>query len=283
LLFVEDRIKKGRTKDQVARELGWAASNDEKELKKGRKKVTQWEHLLALVREVREMSDPPVPWTYFDDQRQVLVDLEQAYYGLRDREPANAETLKQQRMLAILVDSDYEVVRKIRDEDPATYLVPALQEEDRLGDATEGLITSEQDDEETPEGLDELGDEGEAGPEPKVDLKRLIQAVAASHTQDEVELTNGNGTVKVTGETLQDAVKAAVADAAELADQDSKAEDALEAPKKLAKDAVGKVRRALEAYKKVKDHGDFDSSEFDGSVKQLEDQIEALRREIDGS
>jgi hypothetical protein len=302
LLFVEDRIGLGRTEAQVARELGWAVSDEQREIDKGVKKVQQWTRILALVREMREMADPPVPWTFFDDQRQTLIDLDAAYEAQKNTNPTAAQTIKQKRMLAILADTDYRDARKLKDRSPDVYLVDELGEQSEIGESLQRVVmsgyagsdadaeTEAEEEAEEPEGLDILGEEEEEaegdsgdgeGGGPITDLKPLIKLAAKARVSSEVELEDADGTtLEVDSEVLIDKIRNAVATAAENEHLDTRADDKLLTPNKLLKEATSRASRALQAYTEVKDLDGFDSGKFDELARQLIRQAQALQEEL---
>lgn len=89
LIFIDELLKNhGYGEEKAAKALNWAASGDDKELKRGKDRVRQATRLYALVRYIQSLSEGAIPLTFFDDKRQALIDLDDKYESLKFPTPA---------------------------------------------------------------------------------------------------------------------------------------------------------------------------------------------------
>ena len=82
-----------------------------------------------------------IPLTFFDDKKQILIDLDDSYEAAKKSDPPGAKRMKEARILGLLTDSYYRDLRQFDGTAVVTKLVPALKEADTLKDDIEELTT----------------------------------------------------------------------------------------------------------------------------------------------
>jgi hypothetical protein len=288
LLFINDLLEQYHySQVDVAKALNWAASSDEKELRKGVARVQQNVRILALIRELQDRSGHKLPLTFFDlDKRQALIDLDDKYESLKKADPDGADRMREGRLLGILSGNYYRELRKIDPKAVDEHLAARLAEKNSLSNSlqqvTEPVSPPPVQDGEIGD-LDLLDDEpsGEgttAGPS----LRALVDVIASTQDAETVELptSDGGGVTKVEREDLLREVAEAVDEAAEDASAGARVRNSLDGPLKLVRDATKKLEDAIEAYREVHGSPDFQHARFQELLKPLETSYDAFRQEV---
>lgn len=284
LLFIEDLIGVYHySAEDVAKALNWAASSDEKELKRGIARVQQAQRMLALIREIQARGEQQLPLTFFDaEKRQALIDLDQIYESLKTREPDAAERVRETRILGILSGTYYRELRKISTRAVDRNLAAKLAEKQTLRGRLEQITLTPNSDQVISEDLDLLDDQaGEQGGAVST-LRPLIDLLAKTAGKEEVELpgVDGEGPVSVAREDLLRDIAEAMDETAEDESTDDKLKKGLDGPLKALRIAIQKIDLTIEAYREVRANPDFDRVELGRLLKALDVSHEALRREI---
>ena len=221
LLFVQDLTER----------YGYSTSRVAEILRRREKDVEQFIRLLALIREIQRRSDNKIPLKFFDEKEQLLKDLDGAYEGLKDRDPVAANRLRDARILAVLVGTFYRDARVANEEFVEDYLTDALGEKEGLGGSLATMVeTPEADTEEGDElpGVDELGGEAGDGEPSRVDTGALVDLVAKSFGEDEIEVPDSSGGEQtVSRERIIEVVAEAISDGAAESKADAKREKGL--------------------------------------------------------
>jgi hypothetical protein len=108
LLLISRYIERGHTGDELIKHMGWSRG--------GKKKLEQSQRLLGIVEEVREVSDVPLDYRFFDDKEQSLKDLDQKYEALAPESLSEARNMKWLRITGMILGVNKDQVRAI-DED----------------------------------------------------------------------------------------------------------------------------------------------------------------------
>ena len=287
LLFIEEMKREyGFTDEETAKELGWAASSEPREIEKGAKRVRQSTRTLAMIQELRNRSGETLPLTFFDDKRQHLTDLDDAYESLKTTDPLGAELLKETRLLGILGGTYYRELRKVKPDMIGEYVIPSLSEQETIKPMFAPIIESELTSADRPEGLALLGGDGDGSDQldsqrVTAQVRAFVSVLAKSQGQEEVRIPTAQGHVTVGREAFVSAVAEALDDSVSLADADEKSEKSLEGPLKLIKDARHKTQKGLEAFSKVHSRDGFESGKFKFEVRKLATAVEALKKELE--
>lgn len=290
LIFIEDLLKSGKSEETIALMMNLAASKKEKELRKGREEVQKHLRILGIIREIQDIANrgggEPVPLTFFDeDKKQSLIEIDETYESLKDKDQAKADRIKRARMVGLLTEAGYMALREIDDEFLSEDLLAALEDvadsEDFEGDLV-SLVTGsrgpEPDDEDL--NLDLLGGEVEEGAE--VEPERLLELLAGDQSVGVKELRrrNGDGTVRVDYDHLVEHLTTVIQVAADDHKMKRKKENRLEAPMKKIRRARKETNLAIKRLSAVHDVPDFDWERFEQEVEKLRRAHEGLLIEI---
>lgn len=290
LIFIEDLVKSGKSEETIALMMNLAASKKEKELRKGREEVQKHLRMLAIIREIQDIANrlggEPAPLTFFDeDKKQSLIEIDEAYESVKDKNQAKADRIKRARMVGLLTDAGYMALREIDEEFLSEDLVAALEDvadsEDFEGDLV-SLVTrpggGEADDEDL--NLELLGGEGEESA--AVELDRLLELLAGDHGAGAKDLPrrNGEGTVRVDYSHLVEHLTTVIQLAADDHKMKRKKENRLEAPMKKIQRARKETNLAIKRLAAVHDVPGFDWEQFEQEVEKLRRAHESLLTEI---
>lgn len=280
LIFVDELLQvHGYSAEKVAKVLNWAASSDEKEVKKGVERVEQSTRLYSLVREIQRFGGEAIPLTFFDDCRQALKDLDEKYEGLKTADPVGADRMKQARIVGILSGSFYRELRKIESGDAVDVLVERLKDKDLVGPQLEQLPAPQSayakaggtDD------ADLLGAGEEPSPALKPELLGLVTLIAESHEKNELELASGVTVGR--GEMLRQVLEA-VEETAEEVQASKRVTKTMTGPVQDLEEAVRRVRTASSGYLQVHAAQGFDHGRFKYVARKLNSQVEGLQKLI---
>lgn len=278
LLFVEDLISTySYSQDDVA-----------KAIRRSEKDIEQLTRLLALIREIQGLSGNKIPLTFFDeDKEQILIELDQAYEKKRARDSDAAWRMRDARTLALLAGNAYRDIRQVDEGFGEDYLQDSLKEQGQLGEeiatiaetgsADEGAGAKEAD---LPGVEEVMGDQGEETPSGP-DLSRLVELVAQSHGEENVELPTGKGGQPVSRDELIGVIEGAIAESADEKKTDGRRDKGLTGPINLLKAARKKLRNVEPAYSAVAADPDFDQGAFEYEVNKLTTDADALQAQVE--
>jgi hypothetical protein len=103
LLFIKDLITDNRyTDEKVALEMHWASRGDAASLKRGTEDVQRYIRILATARELQHQSGGKLPITWFDDNKQAMIELDAELEKLKKQDPDAARCLRNNRLLGML-------------------------------------------------------------------------------------------------------------------------------------------------------------------------------------
>jgi hypothetical protein len=289
LLFINDLLEQYHySQEDVAKALNWAASSDEKELKKGVAGVQQFVRILAVIRDLQARSGNRLPLTFFDgEKRQALIDLDDKYESLKKSDPDGADRMREGRLLGILSGNYYRELRKIDHTAVDEHLGARLAEKSSLEDSLDQLATSasspppENGDDGDLDLLDDESRHGEA--DLRTSLRPLVDLIAKTEGAKTVNLpaSNGGDTKTVDRQELIREVAEAVDEAAEDASTGTRLKKSLDGPIKLVREATKRLDDAIEAYRQVHASPDFQHARFEELLNALGVSHDALRREVE--
>ncbi len=287
LLFVEDLKKTFHYNDEdVAKAMNLAASSDAKELKKGAKQAQQLTRMLAMIRDLQARSGGAIPLRDFDDKRQALIDIDDAYEATKGSDHAGAEQMREARYLALL--SGYGEYRKLRKTDDAAmvrdHIVPLLGQNrdcptDAIAEAVYQIIQAVPADP-APPGVADLGDEPAPAVKGQLDLSPLVTLIAKSYGQESTGVP-GAAAPEISPEELRQYVSLAIGDAVEDKINEDRKDKNLTDPQAHIRDALDHTKRALGAYRKVATNTEFKAGHLLYNVRKLIDAAEAVKLEIE--
>jgi hypothetical protein len=274
LLFVNDLLNKyKRSAKEIALALGWAAADEPSEIKKGLDRVQQSQQLLGLIREIQNLSEGRLPLTDFDDKRQALIEINAVYQETVVVDPGKAERIRDARIVGVLSDVTYRLLRHVDADFITDRLIPAMEAEEVLQPHISHLLTAAtQEAGDDPTGLDVLGDaqvDGSQG----VDVTPLLNLLTRSRGAENVDLPADGATVSRPREAVINSLHTAIENAAIEAEEDKKAGGKLLLPKKHLDEATKRIGRAAKIYEEVRGKEGFPEPEF-------RDAWEALKRAV---
>jgi hypothetical protein len=280
LIFLNELLNAhGYTEEKVAKALNWAASADDKELKRGVDRVRQAVRLYAAVRYIQSLSEHALPLTFFDDKRQALIDLDDKYESLKDTDPDEAERMKHARILGILSGNFYRELRRIDGGTAVDTLIARLEEKDVLGEEVSSLTTAAPS-EITGERTDDadLLDDSDTDEDREPDVSTLVAIIAKSHGKGEIELPSGKSVDRA-------AVLREVAESIDEAAEEMHATDRfsknITGPLKHLNAAVTSAKAAAVGYAQVHQTPGFDNGKFKYHTNKLKTQLAAIEKLIE--
>jgi hypothetical protein len=282
LLFIEDlKAKLQYTDEDVAKAMNLAVSGDKTALKKGAAQARQRTRLLAIIREIQQRSGGRIPLHFFNTVRVALEELDALYEDQRKTDPDGAAAMKEARILAILVGTQYRHIRSITAASAADKVVPGLQGSDDIGSGVETLLTDQEEAADLP-GLDELSDEPAGAPSPVPTVGALVDLIAKNWGEDSVDLPSGDGTpTAIPLDDLKNKIAEELDSVHEEVVREDKATKSLTGPAALLKQARSSAALALVSYQKVASNPKFKAGTLGYELKKLEHAVEALRAEFD--
>lgn len=286
LIFVHDLLETyGYSEDQVARQLNYAASTDDKEMAKGVNQVRRLVRQLTLLRDLQKRSGGTLPLTFFDDKKQALDDLDQQFEAMvKKGERAAAERMREGRLLGILAGCGYENLRKITGTAVTEHLVPRIEKAAPIKDALPAITAPSKPTSEAEEDDDVTLLAGGAPAAPAPDgspIKPLVTFLAKAVTKPTVTLPQRNGSAEeVETRPLLDQIGNIVDDAADVASVDASLKQKTDGPIRYLGKATTQLRSAIDAYRSVGARSDFDQAAWEHELSEFRTAVEALEAEI---
>ena len=279
LIFINELLNThGYSEEKTAKALNWAASSDEKELRRGKERVRQSVRLYAAIRHIQGLSEGAIPLTFFDDKRQALIDLDDKDQALKGSDPDGAERVRNSRIIGLLAGSYYRELRSIDTGHAVDTLLLRLDEKDSLGGEPETLLSSAA----TPPGQRDEGAAllggGESATSSDPDLLPLVSLMARSYGKEDVELPSGKTCNR---DGLLQEVAEAVGEAAEEVQARKRASRNLSGPVRDLEEAVARARSAAEGFQEVHNTPGFNNGKFKYHTNKLRTQVTALEKLID--
>jgi len=281
LLFIEDlKAKLKYRNEDVAKAMNLAVSDDKAALRKGAAQARQRTRLLALIREIQKRSGYKIPLHFFNAQRVALEELDALYEDLKKTDPATAEQMKEARILAILVGTQYRHIQSISATSAGEKVITSLQRNDVIGTAVESILTTKDESPDLP-GLDELADDPSGAEDQAPTVSALVDMIAKNWDKDSVTLSAGDGAAaSMPLDDLKSKIAEELNSIHEEVERENKASKSLSGPADFLKDARRSASLALTAYQKVATNPAFKNGNLGYELKKLEHVVEALRAEF---
>jgi hypothetical protein len=294
LLFVDDLItKQGRPVDDVARALNVAASSDERAMVKGRAQVEQDTRVLVLIRDIQLRSNGRIPLTDFDEQEIALEELERAYRDTAQEDPNAAHRLRETRILGILASVPYRDLRRFDGDVLEDYVIPVLEDEDLFTDVLPALRPTESADreaglggldileEDDPDDASAEGDTEDGPISSSEQISALVDLLARSHGDDDVQLPTAEGDRTEARDTVLENMNAALRRAASDIESDHRHENRLLRPYNRAIEAERKLKASADALARVADTRDFDPEPLRGAIDAVQQRLNSLSTDLE--
>lgn len=268
LLFVRECLQEATwTYERVAKEVGYATRLG---LKKGVAKVHQDDRVLAMIHELREMSARRYPYTFFDEAKQALEEIDTEFEQLKKPDPEAALRLRSARMIGVLCGLGYRDLRHVEADFVPRYLESEIHDDEDLT-LFEPVLLSPSDGDE-PSGLDLLGGHG-SEEDPAAGLLLWLTQTAGNRT---VSVDIEGKKFSRPRDDVVEAIRGALEGAVVAAREDKRREDLIDQPSKRLREARQKIKAASEAFKKARKDPRFD----DSKLKRLKYFVNKVSKQI---
>ncbi|MDB5574940.1 MAG: putative transcriptional regulator [Bradyrhizobium sp.] len=285
LLFIEDLIKQYHfTPEQIATEMAWASASDPRAVARKAEQASSYLRMLSIIREVQYMSSGKIKIVSFDSNRQALMELDDEIERLKNSDQSAAHELRNARLVGLLTGAGYRELREIGPDFLDKYLVPAMEDRPGLSPHIENLtaiVAPTAKVELT--GLDILEENTFVTEEPsKRSSAALLNLLTQTVDEEVVTLTTSDGERRdlqrsyFCGELLS-----AIEGAAEDVRLEREAGDLLNRPRELVRKATKQTQAAIEAYREVATHPEFDVDRMRSAAIDLESACAALTAVMD--
>lgn len=277
LLFVKDLITKySYSARAAALQLGWAASDSQREITKGIREVEIRLTILDMIEPLIEESHGRIRYTDFDDKEQSLKELAERVMAAEDG--PERRRLIDIGVVGVVAGLGYLRMRQVS---AAAYLedhfVPLLEEDDSLGRHRDEILARAEPPATNPPGLDILDDEPNGD---IIDPAGLRAAVTTAFREGEVTFAQGGNPITWSRALFVAELRKLMEEAAENQRHDETEDTRLRAPIDYAKQARQKVRKARELFQRVATRSDFNLGEMEQVVRKLAKDATALREEV---
>jgi hypothetical protein len=280
LLFIEDMKNRGKSDEELALQLGYAASTDNAEIKRGKDRVQQSIRILALMREVSDMSGNKVPLTFFDTKNQALQEIDTVYERMKTQNPVAALRVRDGRLLALVANVGYREMRLIDEEFLISYLPQGLAENDDLKGVANSLAAAPETEPESAsttesDFLDLFGGASDAQSSDVPDVSPVLTALIQAQGSDTVVLPGSDAPVKRTD--VIDGLRNVYEISADEYKADKSSQGKVSEPAALVADAAKKVNKATQRVSEVVGDPAFRADKLDEAIAVLERSISALK------
>lgn len=264
-LFIEDLINSASfTTLEVGRRIRSDLTESAADKKKARELVELELRLLSLMREVRTASGGLVKWTYFDDKRQALLEIDQDYQKLKNTKPEEAARVRDAQLAGVIAGVEYRKLREIDTSLLDNYVEGALRESGALGAHVDALLSATAPSTGTAlGGLDVLDDDDDTNVTSGPTLTGLYTLLAQAGPEDMVALPTAAGPpVELSRKAVAAGLYGALTTAIENKQRDNRSLDDLTAPMVHLKEATRSLDKATTAYADVQQRSGFDQAAF---------------------
>jgi hypothetical protein len=162
LLLVDSHLSRTQNEQATINAMQWKRD--------GKKKLRLYQGYLGLIQEIRAMN-PKLKYETFDKRAEFIKNLYDEYTKLLEHSPAEAETLKETKLLGLFLGTNKDEIRETDE-----YFVDDVLLSNIEGDELEKVFASYKAGEEETDPLDDLID---GSSKPSIDLQRLVKDVAA--------------------------------------------------------------------------------------------------------
>ncbi len=279
LLFIQEQIENGVSKEDLAILLGKAQSRNRAHLNKGVNSIEKSIRILQCIREIQDMSGGTIPLSFFDPHESALTEADNAFIALRDDDPAQARRVRDGRMTGMLVGTTY---RNLRKWDGDGFLNEYIEEQFQESDAL--ILASAADSADPPSRAEDLDvdwledreeDEGPSGND-SYDPGRFLQLAAGSFVKpNESEIIPG-----VTKETLFNELESVITTASMDKDLDERGERRRTSPIRLLKTARSAIAKARATLDRAKTEPGFQVGAMKQELRKTRKELEQLDRTL---
>ncbi len=256
-LLLIDRYMQAHTEKDLFTRMNWQ--------KAGQRRLQERQRWLALIEEIRSLTDPPLGYEFFDDQAEMLKNLDAKYEEIRTYSVADAESMKWLRITGVLVGANKDQVRALEPEFIDEELAKRV---DKPGeDFLQRHLKPVEDD------LDDLFDTDDQTPVETLDLRSaakeiLNQVLSPDGKLDDAKLEEFAG--------IRTAIRRG-ADA--VIDREKRAKE-LKAPSEVLKEARLGLEEVVENLPLLFSDSGFNSRKFQYEADKVERALKRLTEEL---
>lgn len=278
LLFIQEQLDHGTSKEELAIKLGKAQSRNRRHLKQGVDEIDKSIRMLQMIREMQDLSGNTIRLTWFDPHYSALSEADAAFMKLRDRDPAQAERVRQGRMTGMLVGTPYRSLRLWDGDDfVTTYVMPEFHEADALLEAaaasTPGAAPT------SDLGVEWLEDDDVQNQQSAAtgyDTALFLRLAAQYHAaEDQREVMPG-----VTKEILFEQLDSVITSAAQDKDLERRGEKRRLSPIRLLRDARRAIGNARTTLDRAQNEPGFEIGTLKYEIKRTLKELEEFAKSI---
>lgn len=283
LLFIEDLVEQYDFKPEaIAIEMGWASPTDPKGLARKADQARSYLRMLALIRELQDMSKDKLRIVSFDTSFQALQELDDEVEKLKSSDYQAARELRDARLVGILSGAGYRELREVDATFLEEHLVPAMEDRPILRPFIEQLTTA------TPPtvpttlpGLDLLSQLSPPAEAQRRSAGPLLEMLLG--TIDQTSLGLSSSTVPDLDRNLFcSELRLAIIGAAEDSKTERDAGGLLNRPLELVRKAIKQTKAAFDALATVENNPDFEQDRLLAAVVELGAMQVRLHERLDG-
>jgi hypothetical protein len=163
LLLISRYLERGNSKEELIKHMGWKQS--------GKKNLSLNLGMLALVEEIRSVSETPLDYSFFDDKETMLRDLEKSYELVSNDSLAEAHQMKWLRVMGMILGVNKDQVRAIDE----NFLEEALNK--RVKNTVAQVFLEKFESVKGQDSLDELLGANPLDKSAKVDLRSAVKEI----------------------------------------------------------------------------------------------------------
>ena len=290
LLFVEDLVNQhGLPYQRVARILGWAPSESDSDLRKGREEVARNIRMLEYLRDLQNRAadyGTTARLVDFDDKKQSLLELDEYLIQEQNRDlpSTSRDNAKYLRLCAMLLghrDLGYKPLR-LMDDDFVQELEEHLSDTTYFGtDATALLQSPPESPSYSPEGIEIF----DATDSESIPAEALLDNLLRARADNCIELKGNDQRhpLSFSAQTFGDGLAKALIATSHQVDQQRREDNDLAAPAKRLLEAKNKVNAAIKSLDKFQDHDDLNWGELEYRAKKLRDAVNQLFQRLEAA
>ena len=258
LLLVESFQARTQNEETTIANMQWKRG--------GHKKLRSYQGYLQLIEEIRALN-PKLTYDFFDDKKELIVNLHQQYVTTLEQSPKDAETMKLTRIVALFLGLNKDEIREIDE-----YFLEEEVLQEMQGSELEELISPFQTHHTESDVLDDLLDES---PGSSVDLRRLAVEISEK-VIDDTGLVN-DALIDQNFKKLHNKVRTS----ARRIREDRITSDMRAEPIDYLEDVTKRIQELADRIPTLFQDEQFDAAKFQFKAKKTEKAIAALQDALD--
>lgn len=272
LLLIDDLMRQGSTPEEIGLDLLPGLDPASRvDRQKAREHVEAEARLLALIRHVIDASGGRMTFRDFNDDRQTLLEIDQAYSSIerRTHDTARARRVRDAKLTAMVIGLGYNDVRQVDETFLDQYAMDAFLEEPELRDHATALLSAAATATEDTLGWPDFLDDEPAGNE--VTLQPVFDALVTTQEDGTVRLRGaGDSGTEISADAFRASVRSALQRGVNVKRLDNDRAGALTSPMRHLGNAAASLDRARARLSEVARHPSFDTAALREAVRKLQ-------------